>query len=329
MDLPRRDSSTPLLGLIALGVAGMALGSDLMRAPKARPATRAYRLLPPALRDPPFADRATVTAARRLNRAAGTLAVSVLADSAIEHYRGSFKNKAMFTPLIVSALTLVTSVHGTSDARPGAHVLRDAIYTLAAATGLIGTGFHIYNVGKKVGGFSWQNLFYRAPLGAPFAILLSGLIGFCSERVRDTSRWQVPTIFGLPAGRTMAAVIGAGLLGTTGEAGLMHFRGAFHNPFMALPVTLPPVGALLLGSAAAGPPGRNLWFTRWWLRLLTTMGFAGVAFHAFGVARNMGGWRNWSQNVLNGPPLPAPPSFAGLALAGLAALGLMDDHPDA
>ena len=34
----------------------------------------------------------------------------------------------------------------------------------------------------------------------------------------------------------------------------------------------------------------------------------------------MGGWRNWRQNVLNGPPLPAPPSFTGLALAGLAAL---------
>jgi hypothetical protein len=42
----------------------------------------------------------------------------------------------------------------------------------------------------------------------------------------------------------------------------------------------------------------------------------------------MGGWRNWSQNVLNGPPIPAPPSFTGLALAGLAGLGLMQDHPD-
>ena len=65
------------------------------------------------------------------------------------------------------------------------------------------------------------------------------------------------------------------------------------------------------------------------MRLLAVMGFAGVGFHAYGVSRNMGGWRNWSQNILNGPPLPAPPSFAGLALAGLAALGLMDDHPDA
>src|SRR4051794_22370130 len=71
---------------------------------------------------------ATVLAARRLNRAAGTLALSVLADSTVEHYRGSFKNKAMFTPLMVSALTLATSAHGTADMRPTAHRARDTIY---------------------------------------------------------------------------------------------------------------------------------------------------------------------------------------------------------
>jgi hypothetical protein len=235
----------------------------------------------------------------------------------------------MFTPLAVSALTLATSIHGTADSRPAAHRLRDATYLLAAATGLIGTGFHIYNVGKKVGGFSWQNLFYGAPLGAPMAILLSGLVGFCSERVRESAPGTRPEIFDLPAGRTTAAVVGAGLLGTAGEAGLLHFRGAYHNPFMMLPVTLPPLGAILLASAAVGGPRRGHRVTRWWMRLLAAMGFAGVGFHAYGVSRNMGGWRNWSQNVLNGPPLPAPPSFAGLALAGLAALGLMKDHPDA
>jgi hypothetical protein len=270
-----------------------------------------------------------VIAARRLNRAAGMLALSVLADSGVEHYRGSFKNKAMFTPLIVSVLTLGTSIHGTADRRGVAHVARDTTYLLAAATGLIGTGFHIYNVAKKAGGFSWQNLFYGAPLGAPMAILLSGLIGFCSERVRETPRGTTPTIFELPAGRAMAAVTSGGLLGTAGEAALLHFRGAFHNPFMILPVTLPPFGAALLARVAAAGPGREHRFTRWWMRLLTAMGVAGVGFHAYGVSRNMGGWRNWSQNVLNGPPLPAPPSFAGLALAGLAALGLMRDHPDA
>ncbi len=98
---------------------------------------------------------------------------------------------------------------------------------------------------------------------------------------------------------------------------------------MAVPVTLPPLGAILLGRvAAAGAAGRNQ-LARWWMRLLAAVGLAGVGFHAYGVSRNMGGWRNWSQNVLNGPPLPAPPSFSALAMAGLAALGLMEQHPDA
>ena len=82
---------------------------------------------------------ATVLAARRLNRAAGTLALSVLADSAIEHYRGSFKNKAMFTPLVVSALTLGDQhprhVRSATASRTGCAM---TIYLLAAATGLIG-----------------------------------------------------------------------------------------------------------------------------------------------------------------------------------------------
>ena len=64
-----------------------------------------------------------------------------------------------------------------------------------------------------------------------------------------------------------------------------------------------------------------------WLRRITAaLGFVGVGFHARGVARNQGGWRNWSQNLLNGPPLPAPPSFSALALAGLAALRLQGDR---
>jgi hypothetical protein len=324
--MSRLTTNDVLIGAGA-ALAGLALGSALL--PSADAAGENRKCAVTVRRAGSPRRSATVLAARRLNRAAGTLATSVLADSAVEHYRGSFKNKAMFTPIIVSALTLATSIHGTSDMRPFASRLRDITYLLAAATGLVGTGFHIYNVGKKVGGFSWQNLFYAAPLGAPMAILLSGLLGFCSERVRESGPGVRPEIFDLPAGRTIAAVAGAGLLGTTGEAGLLHFRGAFHNPFMTLPVTLPPLGAMLLGSAAAGGPGRRHRFAQWWMRLLAAMGFAGVGFHAYGVSRNMGGWHNWRQNVLSGPPLPAPPSFAGLALAGLAALGLMMDHPDA
>jgi hypothetical protein len=96
---------------------------------------------------------------------------------------------------------------------------------------------------------------------------------------------------------------------------------------MLLPVTFPPAAAALLTAAALGRAERPRRLTRWWLRVTGLVGIAGVGFHAVGVARNMGGWRNWRQNLQTGPPLPAPPAFLGLALAGLAALGLLRDNP--
>ncbi len=57
---------------------------------------------------------------------------------------------------------------------------------------------------------------------------------------------------------------------------------------------------------------------------VSAMGVLGVGFHAYGVQRMMGGWGNWRQNMIDGPPLPAPPSFSGLALGGLAALELLE-----
>jgi hypothetical protein len=267
-----------------------------------------------------------VTAARRLNQAAGTIAVSVLIDSAMEHHRGNFHNRAMWTPIVTSLLSIAASVHGHSDRRRGAHPARDAVYVAAGVVGAAGTGFHIYNVNKKVGGFSWQNVFYSAPLGAPAAMSLSGLMGFLAERVRDNRPESEPRVFGLPAGRVVAAVTGVSLLGTTAEAGLLHFRGAFHNPAMLLPVTMPPVAAGLLGKAAIGRASANRTPSKAWLAATAIMGIAGVGLHAYGVSRGMGGWRNWRQNAFSGPPLPAPPAFTGLALAGFAALALLKEQ---
>ena len=268
-----------------------------------------------------------VTAARRLNLAAGMIAGSVLIDSAMEHYRGNFHNKAMWTPLAAASLSIAASCHGHADRRPGAHRVRDLVYALAGLTGLVGTAFHLYNVRKKVGGWSWQNLFYSAPIGAPAAMSLCGLMGFLAERVRNNRPEATPTIAGVHAGRVVAAATAVSLLGTTAEAGLLHFRGAFHNPAMVLPVTMPPIAAGLLAVAAVGRLGSRRPASRRWLAATAAMGVAGVALHAYGVSRGMGGWRNWRQNALAGPPLPAPPAFTGLAVAGLAALALLAGSP--
>jgi len=310
------------------GTARLASGAarGLLRRLAPQPQPRGVRKLARLISRYSASRSVTQTAGRRLNGSAAMLAFSVLADSAVEHYRGSFQNRAMYTPLLTAALTLGASVFGAADRRAARHPVRDAIYGVAAATGLAGLCFHAYNILKRPGELSWLNLFYAAPIGAPMALALAGLLGRGAEKVRDTPYRRRASIFGVPAGRMLAGVSAAGLAGTVGEAGLLHFRGAFHNPFMVAPVTIPPVAATLL-SAAAGFPGRIInRFARWWLRLTALLGFAGVGFHAYGISRAMGGWRNWSQNVVDGPPLPAPPSFTGLALAGLAALSLIEEE---
>jgi hypothetical protein len=267
---------------------------------------------------------------RGVHGAAALLALSVLADSAIEHYRGSFENPGMYAPLITSALTLLAGTSGAAGrSQRRQRGARAGIYATAAAVGAVGTGFHLYNLLRRPGGVSWLNLFYAAPVGAPAALSLAGMLGLAADRLEATPRDLPPKILGLPAGRALAALTGLGLAGTVGEAGLLHFRGAFQNPFMFAPVTVPPIAAALMLKAGLAPrPRRAPWLTRCWLGLTAMLGFAGVGFHAFGVSRAMGGWRNWTQNVVDGPPLPAPPSFAALAVAALAALSLLEKADD-
>ena len=257
-------------------------------------------------------------AAQKINLASSLLAGSVLADTAVEHYRGSFHNKAMYLPLAISAQTLAADLHGIAARNGGDDVRRKASHQLAVVNGAAGLGFHLYNIAKRPGGISWLNLFYAAPFGAPAALSLSGLFGLLAERIRAGG----PAICGVMPSRLTAWLTAAGLVGTAGEAALMHFRGAFHNPAMAIPVTLPPVSAALLAGVTVKPCLATP--ARWSLRLLVAVGFIGSAFHAYGIQRNMGGWRNWSQNLLNGPPLPAPPAFTALATAGLSALDLIE-----
>lgn len=309
--------ATAGLGLLGLGAATIGL-AGLALAGRGRAAAPAAGL----------SDRdVMLRAARQLNRGSGVLAFSVLADSAVEHYRGDYRNPGMLMPLLSGALGVAASLHGLRDETAASHRLRDAAQGLAVLTGAAGTGFHLYNIFKRPGGLSWNNLFYAAPVGAPMALALSGMLGVLAERTREGAGGTGLRIAGRGAGRVLGVATSLGLLATAAEAGLLHFRGAFHNPAMLLPVSLPPAAALVLARESLAPPGRGArrWSLRW-MRLTGLLGVLGAALHALGVGRNMGGWRNWRQNVLAGPPLPAPPSFSALALAGVAALELIEEE---
>lgn len=282
-----------------------------------------YRVIErPRATQPRQRDNQYAGAAQRLNGAAAILSFSVLTDSALEHYRGAYHNPAMFIAPTVAAASLANSLHMTVTPMHFG-VGRTALCGVALAAGLGGTGFHVYNVAKREGGIDFLNLFYGAPLGAPMAIALAGLAGLAASRlILEAERHEAARLLGLPAGQLLAIGSAIGLIGTVAEAALLHFRGAFHDPFMFAPVTLPPLTAIALAFAALNP-GTRRW-ARSLLRATAVMGIAGSGFHIYGVQRNMGGFYNWSQNLLNGPPLPAPPSFTGVALAGLAAVKLMD-----
>jgi hypothetical protein len=295
----------------ALGAAalGLALGALVLGRRPAPPSSAPVRLPAAAV------NTATDTApqARRLYQAAALLAASVLSDSALEHYRGGFENPGMFAPLASAAAVLACALGRSRRAAP---------FATACAVGAAGIGFHTYNVLRRPGGLSWANLFYAAPLGAPAALTLAGVIGLAARPVARGAA----SLAGLPAGRALCGLAAIGLAGTSAEAALLHFRGAFQHPAMWVPVTVPPAAALCLAGAALPSTAhrrRTTWrTTRLLLDACTWLGALGMAFHARGIARQMGGWRNWSQNLLAGPPLPAPPSFSALALAGRAALAL-------
>ncbi len=273
-----------------------------------------------APRNPSRSDEARRRALGRARDGAAVLSFSVLADSALEHYRGGFHHRPMYASPTVASLSLAADV-----AEPRPHAGLPAVHAAAIVTGMAGLGFHLRNVARRPGGLCWNNLFYAAPLGAPGALATAGLIGAVTHAMGNSAR-RPEEGANLVHGRELAAVSAVALAGECAEVALLHFRGAFHNPFMYLPVSLPPLAAAGLAAEAVRPDRRRRRVTRALLHMVNALGFVGTAFHVLGVARNMGGWRNWHQTALQGPPTPAPIAFTGLGQSGLAALDLLDLH---
>ena len=260
---------------------------------------------------------------------AALLAASVLADSAMEHYKGNYKKPAMHVAPIAAAITLATAV-ATGLSRRASHI-KSMVFGGAVVTGLFGLGFHAKNILERPGGLSFNNLFYRAPFGAPGALVLAGLAGLGAVDARnadDPDEYGYAT--GAPqVGRFVGAMTALGLFGLTAEVGLLHFRGAFHDKAMYAPIAVLPLTGLAVAANATSLSSPKL-NARARTALKTTMalGVAGTGFHAYGVSRNMGGFANWTQTLFQGPPLAAPPSLLGLGLMGLAALDLLDPDED-
>src|SRR5579875_3043944 len=102
---------------------------------------------------------------------AGTSIISGL-EVSYEHYKGSYSNPVMYTPVILSGVLTAAGACAFFSRRMATTFLRYTAWT-TLADGLIGFGFHIRGVARKPGG--WRMPIVNVVMGPPlFAPLLFG-----------------------------------------------------------------------------------------------------------------------------------------------------------
>jgi len=253
---------------------------------------------------------------------AAFLALVIIAESWLGHYRSGFPLRAQYAPLLTGGLLTVVSVAAVivpDSARLHAS-LRIAGW-IAVATGMIGVGYHHwYGIVEKAGGYRWllHYLMYGAPQLAPLALSATGALAIVASQ--GLARGATPA--NPDPARLLLGIAAIALAGAIVQTGILHYRGAFNTPLMYAPFTLPPLAALGSGWLAIDPSPGIGGFVRVCLWGTILLAFVGLGMHLRGIDRQMGGLHVFQSNLLQGPPPLAPAVYAGFALIALLALGL-------
>ncbi|OBF92127.1 hypothetical protein A5791_14125 [Mycobacterium sp. 852002-51163_SCH5372311] len=103
---------------------------------------------------------------RSLSGLTAFAAVVTTAEVYLEHYKASFGNKWMWSPIVVTPPVVVAGVGGVFSKRWAKRWLpiTAAVY---AANGLMGQYFHARGVSRRPGG--WGMASYNVPMGPPIA----------------------------------------------------------------------------------------------------------------------------------------------------------------
>ena len=109
-------------------------------------------------------------------------------ETYLEHYRGSFGDKWMWTPIVLTPPLAAAGVAGVVSER-AARTALPALSALYVADGAIGLWTHIQGVRKKPGGFenATYNLVMGPPLLAPAAFMAIGLLGLLAPLMNRDS----------------------------------------------------------------------------------------------------------------------------------------------
>ena len=289
----------------------------------------------------PLAEKAAITREhlrdgrfqRSLSLVAGASSLLSGMEVTYEHYRGSYGQKIMWTPVILSTALAGTGVLGCLSPRLARSWLRwTAVVTLADCA--IGFGFHVRGIARKPGGWRMPvaNIVMGPPIFAPLLFGVSAYLGLIASFLRpeeaapldDTKQpsggarlatWSEDIRHGrFQKHLARATALSAFFSGF--EALYSHYKTNFKYKAQWTPVIIAP---LLMVAALASMKSKRVARTALPAMSLLAVadGAVGFYYHARGVARRPGGLKKPVYNVIYGPPIFAPLLFAACGALGL------------
>lgn len=267
-----------------------------------------------------------------------------------EHYRGSYSQRKMYSPVILSSLLFGAGIGGAFSRRLAKTVL-PVTSALILADGMIGFYYHVKGIARKPGG--WRvpimNLIMGPPVFAPLLMGVSGYLGLLASLLhpeddpRHSSSTPVASLGAswleaLPLPRVLrqegivitqevshgrfqrqlalATAISAVFSGL--EAWYSHYKNNFQYTAQWTPVIITPL--IVLAGIAATIDRRA---ARTLLPVVSIIaaidGGVGFFYHLRGVLRKPGGFRRPIYNIMYGPPMFAPLLFAASGFLGILA----------
>ncbi len=270
-----------------------------------------------------------------------------------EHYRGSYSQRVMYTPVILSPTLFAASVAGATN-RKAARTVLPVVSALAIADGLVGFAFHVRGVHRKPGGWRLpvNNIIMGPPILAPVLFAISGYLGLIAAFLRREDDPEVATMQGAPDATTsprsawmsllprsiteemrtleqdiregqfqkhMAAAMACAALCSGFESLYSHYENDFqYKKLQWSPILLTPLMAAAgLGAVKSRTVARTLLPAASAAAILD--GSVGFCFHVRGILRRPGGAKLPLYNLIYGPPAFAPLLFAASGFLGLLA----------
>jgi len=260
-----------------------------------------------------------------------------------EHYKGSYSNLVMYTPVALSGALAAGGLLGAFNG-PAARTILRWVSAITLADGIIGFGFHIRGIARKPGGWRLPvtNIVMGPPIFAPLLFGTSAYLGLMASYLRreeelhsiaDGLEGVLPAKTGwrsdLRYGRFqkhLSAVTVLWAFFSGFEALYSHYKTNFRYKAQWTPVLLTP---LLMAAGIGAIRSRRVANTL--LPAVSALALAdgavGFYYHARGIARRPGGTKKPLYNILYGPPVFAPLLFAACGFLGLMASLLRREKP--